>query len=953
MAQKSIPIQYPLTFNLILNIREIPFKVKDDIATFFNNPSSPVDSIESGIPSSPKTTLHEGDVKVKSGVDHLPENHYSPNKSPSVNLALSIPPTTNAENFGISGPITYDINPDSNRYAIFTSTLSNKQNSTKQIDPNKNNMSLNMSINSQKSTDDDNISFANMSTVLVEDNPPQTNTADIHSDNYKSSDDDDDLSISSRESFLNSISSEDDADYNSYSTKTEDLLTKNGVAATPVDLQPVNANENDVSPINHIRLRGTIYFYVNQESPNPQLVSGDINHNFYVKDTNNRCGNNSPIQIKQEIDGKSTTSPFNANVTINGNLCIHGNLYNITDGREIIVGNITHIPPRPDTTFTIRETDKQFVHKYFEYSGKIYVDDWNSKIHWHTYYNPENYKVSSFDTPDDTLGVFNIGNWALYKRKINMYIGEVTVMGSIHISPPPFNIDLKKNVSGGTLTKEPITPNKNSNITTKSSPTSSNQQPIETSKVASPSFSDSRRGSRSSITASSNIKKQPLKSKELFDIEKKYTEWKKKSGDVSRYPYRAYYNNTEKPTSQEGILIGDLIDCILFYRSLENNSDLQNEFIDNIHHFLDAGFLDKIDPLVQTILETQTIQKDATRSNKKIPQELIDFGKSFKHEKNETTNYTLLLQSNPQDSHKSITEKKRLSALNRLRDARKKLLNTVARLFDQNKPKDSSISSDTTNQKKQAENLKHTKENSMHQPPDKNTSNDYHYKIIISGTLHTLVGEGKIHHTFYLGENAQNNGEEKYTHTLTKIERIEKDAFSKDAFSKNKDAKFHISGSWEFAPKQGNQDVPDFPKKVDFGNHYIALPFMYKKPTGQNEQPASIEFERIHIYKHVENTDKLLIHGIIDLFYSAKLTISPLKKSIDFDPLIYYFNSKMEINVENKGHNLVKIKGYVVDNNDNHKLSKEVYTHKKRSIRIQSSYRGGRRTRRFRKNLRT
>jgi hypothetical protein len=69
MTDKSISIPNPLTltFNLSLNIREIPFKLRDDIATFFNNhqkSSSPVVSSKTGITSSVKTGRTDGDAVV-------------------------------------------------------------------------------------------------------------------------------------------------------------------------------------------------------------------------------------------------------------------------------------------------------------------------------------------------------------------------------------------------------------------------------------------------------------------------------------------------------------------------------------------------------------------------------------------------------------------------------------------------------------------------------------------------------------------------------------------------------------------------------------------------------------------------------------------------------------------------------------------------------------------------
>lgn len=1194
MAQKSNPIQYPLTltFNLILNIREIPFKLRDDIATFFNThikPSSSVVSSESVIPSSDQQlSLTDGDVKLKVGVAApiIPEKNDSPDTShPSVNLALSIPPTpdidNNNEDFGlpsnfyeidtakktpiinntksdktpnqeedaeiklqlvIPSPVTDNQEKNKNKNEdedVNVNVNVNNDNPIVQDESNQNKISLNVQINSQKSTENDNNNTTSTNleeidaaedqqedkqdtnskngktdtssgnTPIIErhdsenseiqsvfrfdktinetDKPvvaPVLETPEFKNNDEKSivslasftnnsmimphqqSNDSDDFSISSQDSFFNSSSSnklhiDDDSvsiktnDHESLYTSDDDEYANNSSvelgASTTVSVetpplstvQPANANENDLPSINHIGLRGTIYFYVNQESPTPQLVSGDINHYFDVKDTNITCETNFPIQITHKIDGNSTTSPFNANVTINGNLCIHGHIYNITDGQQITVGNITHIPPRPDTTFTIRETDKQFVNKYFEYSGKIYVDDWNSKIHWHTYYNPENYKVSSFDftKEKDTLGVFNIGNLALYKRKINMYIGEVTVMGNIHISPPPFNIDLKKtSVSGGSpestsvdhddkniqpklqqepfvkddsdqtqkekgwvsakptgkrqpsqraslqpeeyihneskstvaandmyLSKKSIKSDKILNNLSKPHPTSSTNpsksrpassteknQNIEDSKVASASqsVSDSRRNSRSSSTdPPSNLTSHPPKSKELIDIETEYKEWKKESGEVGRFPYRAYYNNKEKSTESEGILTENLIDCILFYRSLENKPDLQNEFIDNIHHFLDADFFYKINPLVQTILETQAIQENANAPSETIPQDIIDLGDYFENEKNETNEYTLLRQTNPPHSDKPIASNLLLPAITRVRAARKELLNKAVKLLlEQNKSKDSSIISDNTSQKKQAETTKDTKVKGTSQYPDKKTSNGSQYKIQISGTLHTLVGEGKIHHTFYLVESPQTNGEETHTHTLTKIERDKTDAFSKYI-----DAKFHISGSWIFVPKKitGKQDVPDFPKQVYFGEHDIDLPFMYKKPTDQNEQPASIEIKQIHIYKIVDNTDELLISGSIALF-DGKIQSTLKKKLIHFAPLVYDFNSKMKINVENKGQDLVQFKGYVVNNEGTRRIVSKSVTKKTRPMTAPANRNtGGRRTRRFRKNLKT
>jgi hypothetical protein len=789
----------------------------------------------------------------------------------------------------------------------------------------------------------------------------------------------------------------------------------------PAPANSPTANENDVSPIKHIGLRGTIYFYVNQDSSTPQLVSGEINHNFDVNDTKITCETNLPIQITHKIYG-NLTPPFNANVTINGNLCIHGNIYNITDGtQKITVGNITHIPPRPDATFTIRDTDKQFVHKYFEYSGKIYVDDWSSDIHWHTYYNPENYKVSSFDftKEKDTVDMFNIGNWALYQRKINMYIGEVTVMGNIRISPPPFNIDLKKNNVGGGLgnlsqrlqvkpffnnsfstkpdewknakfigntqesqhsnskkeyisTSKDITPKQNTdmdmpsityrspsktNIQTtavKSSTNSSKSRPASPikltkksisihSKDTDPTKSDStsRRGSNASTAAStssglSNVTKQTNtqsneKTKELIELKKNYQEWTKKSRDVDRLPYRnTYYNNSEFSK----IIHPDLIDHLLFYHSLKPHTDLQNQFIDNIHNLKfdnstrksgisgKSDLYKQIEPFIDKMDEIKH-----TTTDQPAPQ-LIDL---FKNEQNPPQSKSNNSNTNIPDQVKYTARTLHAKNMSEKRMLRKTFLDELVKLLlVPDKSTDSSVVNKTVVSKE---------------------SNDYDYIIQISGTLHTSLGEGKIHHRFFLSstktDNGTNNG-----YTLTKITRDTTEVFPKHAEVTNVvDTKFSITGSWKVVPPQGTPPkVPDFLKNVDFKKHEIVLPFTYKKPTGQPEQTATIEIGRIHIYKK-DDTDKLIISGLIEPFDSASPSVST--KSMNSDPLIYEFMSTMKIQVEVQ--DTVKdlphfhFKGVVVDKKDKPVLSKVVT----RKTRPNTAKGGGRRTRRFRKNLKT
>ena len=221
--------------------------------------------------------------------------------------------------------------------------------------------------------------------------------------------------------------------------------------------------------IRDIGLQGTVYFYVNQNANTPLLMSGEINHYFEVKDTKIRGETNLPIQITHNITQTRITSnaPFNATVKINGNLCIGENVYKIESGDTIDVSNIVHIPPLPDSHSTIGKPGNTFFQKYFEYSGKIYMDGWSSKIHWCTFYNPDNYKVSrELPTKNDTNGVFGNSNWALYQRKINMYIGKITVMNDVEISPPPFSIDMQmtsESTSGGGFGKIDE-PNKNEGI---------------------------------------------------------------------------------------------------------------------------------------------------------------------------------------------------------------------------------------------------------------------------------------------------------------------------------------------------------------------------------------------------------------------------------------------------------------------------------------------------------
>jgi hypothetical protein len=174
------------------------------------------------------------------------------------------------------------------------------------------------------------------------------------------------------------------------------------------------------------------------------------------------------IQIKHDIDGAklTTENPFNGKVfldgVMNGNVYIGigGNVYTVsnTTHKTIQVANITPILPIPNSTIQSSPSYASFVQKYFEYSGKIYVDDWSSEIHWYTFYNPDNNMAPRDPTKHPAkTGGFDMGDWALEKRKINMSIGQIIVEStstptpgsSITITPPPFSIDMKKVVEGG------------------------------------------------------------------------------------------------------------------------------------------------------------------------------------------------------------------------------------------------------------------------------------------------------------------------------------------------------------------------------------------------------------------------------------------------------------------------------------------------------------------------
>lgn len=218
-----------------------------------------------------------------------------------------------------------------------------------------------------------------------------------------------------------------------------------------------------VIPMRHMSLNGQVYFYVNQETDQPLLISCDISHNFDINDTELPCDTNEPLSITHDISQTQITSlPINANITIAGNLCINSNTYNITTGNTIVLNNIRHISPKPENNTIVfsgtnleSETDRKFVSTYFEYSGKIELDDWTSKIHWHTFYNPYNYMVDIL--PDETLqttinNIFNM-DLALYRRNVNISIGNVTLASDTgnkeNVILPKFNIVMKKQISGG------------------------------------------------------------------------------------------------------------------------------------------------------------------------------------------------------------------------------------------------------------------------------------------------------------------------------------------------------------------------------------------------------------------------------------------------------------------------------------------------------------------------
>ena len=195
-------------------------------------------------------------------------------------------------------------------------------------------------------------------------------------------------------------------------------------------------------------------------------MSGKINHTFELKDQEIPNVTDSPNQITHDITDalivanvpvNGNAKPFNGNVTIsrvigNVSIGIGGNVYILPNiaHRTIQVSEITRITTPFNSTFRTGTAYKPFVQKYFEYSGKIYVNEWSSRIHWYTFYNPENYMVPRDPTQQDVkTGGFDIGSWALNKRKINMYIGRIT-LGNITIKPPPFSIDMQKTaVTGG------------------------------------------------------------------------------------------------------------------------------------------------------------------------------------------------------------------------------------------------------------------------------------------------------------------------------------------------------------------------------------------------------------------------------------------------------------------------------------------------------------------------
>jgi hypothetical protein len=592
-------------------------------------------------------------------------------------------------------------------------------------------------------------------------------------------------------------------------------------------LRSDQSNNTVAEPVRSIGLRGTVYFYVNQDKPIPILMSGKINHTFELKYQEIPNDTDSPNQITHDITDalivanvpvNGNAKPFNGNVTIsrvigNVSIGIGGNVYILPNiaHRTIQVSEITRITTPFNSTFRTGTTYKPFVQKYFEYSGKIYVNEWSSRIHWYTFYNPENYMVPRDPTQQDVkTGGFDIGNWALNKHKINMYIGRIT-LGNITIKPPPFSIDMQKTaVTGGTNTdkitqkKEKL---KNKGLQRSTSLKSLGSPPFlgEAKKPASISHIDLTRV---------GDKKKPSTVKVKPDENPKHTE-KDDEGltiDHEKTPLLKNVDSdeksihTEKHPDDEGLfkMLKVLNDIGI---PIDVNDVVQTKKI------VDT-FLKQIGPVIEQKLSTISPQKTAD------------------------TELTELLTS--EDVIKALEETANQNNIHLQPDTIKKLSqseipNSIAQIF---KDQIQRIISDIPK-------------------PDTNAHQEIDFRIQCACDLITPKGDYHIHHTFCITRLSDNK------YTISRVEHDTNQSLDKTYFGFDK-VSLNIEGSIHFPQIQNGSKASFDAFDVDVSKplRIEGIPF---KPIKRTIEPKLV-VNHIHIYKGDkpkttgQNEDKPIIY---------------------------------------------------------------------------------------------
>jgi len=703
-----------------------------------------------------------------------------------------------------------------------------------------------------------------------------------------------------------------------------------GVPALSEDGLPSNANENAANPyslilpgvegnvqlpelpietplstIQHISLTGTVYFYVNQETKTPLLMSGEINHNFDVNYTQTLCEGNLTLQLNHTINETkimANTAPFGATVKINGNLCIHKNIYNITNNTSnIIIKNITHIPPLENTaaTFTLGENDKPFVRKYFEYSGKIYVDDWSSKIHWRTLYNPHNYMVSSHESDTktkDRFGAFNLGDLALYKRKINMYIEEVSLMGgNVRISPLSFVIDMQKtsvsggspSTSGGTLSQTPLL-------------TNSPEQKWKLAKLANDGNTKTSSAKVHPAPDSTNPANKPRRNSFNDNLHNVVP---------PVIPQRSATTTTTTPTLKNPAIpvSGQSLNPQNKNVKIDNNNSvsepefakIQNDIIDG-QNLLTKLIESKVRNTNETIAEfnSRIIQKFIEHiESTNVPNESLTVG-SFFHTANTHINDAVIINILTD----LLAAEKNESEKNKIRDTiqHSKIPQYIKSLISKDNTRAlSDLSNIKRDQIKSNDNRLHTDDAHISskyklREPAKPINQDEDLKIQISGNLNTLSGVGIIHHTFEL-RYTNRKEHDPITYEVTKIIKDnDKTTFSnlsRRSLSQNTDITktFYIKGKIDIGSNEKGL-FGQFAILFDT-NIQMDLSFIERKSANTNLQP-SFEVHHIHIYNgrrsrnkderpiaigHIKNKinlDKTNQNGDTNIVYDCKSNIN-------------------------------------------------------------------------------